>query len=77
MSGTVTVNIQEAKTQLSRLVHAAAHGKEVVIAHRGVPVVRLEPVEPLRKRPLGFVKGALPESFFDPLPEEELRAWAL
>ena len=27
---------------------------------------------------LGFVKGSpLPESFFDPLPEEELRSWGL
>ena len=30
------------------------------------------------KLQLGFVKGPpLPESFFDPLPEEELRAWGL
>jgi len=27
---------------------------------------------------LGFVKGpSLPDSFFDPLPEEELQAWGL
>ena len=72
-----TVNIQEAKTHLSRLVNAAAHGEEVVIAHRGVPVVRLEPIMQPGKRPLGFVKGSLPESFFDPLPDEELQDWAL
>ena len=31
-----------------------------------------------QKIQLGFVKGAsLPESFFDPLPEDELRAWGL
>ena len=31
------------------------------------------------KRTLGFVKGVppLPESFFDPLPEEELQLWGL
>ena len=72
-----TVNIQEAKTHLSRLVNAVAHGEEVVIAHRGVPVVRLEPIRQPGKRPLGFVKGSLPESFFDPLPDEELQGWAL
>ncbi|MDR3220684.1 MAG: type II toxin-antitoxin system prevent-host-death family antitoxin [Candidatus Accumulibacter sp.] len=77
MSATVTVNIQEAKTQLSRLVRAAARGEEVVIANRGVPVVRLEAVRQAEKRQLGFVKGALPESFFDSLPDEELQAWAL
>ena len=32
----------------------------------------------IQKIQLGFVKGPpLPESFFDPLPEEELRAWGL
>ena len=31
-----------------------------------------------QKIQLGFVKGVpLPESFFDPLPEEELQAWGL
>ena len=31
-----------------------------------------------QKIELGFVKGfPLPESFFDPLPEEELQAWGL
>ena len=35
-----------------------------------------EPVK--QKLRLGFVKGpALPESFFEPLPEEELQAWGL
>jgi len=30
------------------------------------------------KRPIGFAKGAeVPDSFFDPLPEEELRLWGL
>jgi prevent-host-death family protein len=77
MVTTLTVNIQEAKTHLSRLVSAAAQGNEVVIANRGVPIVRLEPVRQAKKRQLGFVKGTLPESFFDPLPDEELQSWAL
>ena len=30
------------------------------------------------KRPIGFAKGAdVPDSFFDPLPEEELLLWGL
>jgi len=33
---------------------------------------------PKRKRQLGFVKvPPLPESFFEPLSEEELQAWGL
>ena len=39
------VNILEAKTQLSRLVKAAKSGEDVIIAHHGVPAVRLVPVE--------------------------------
>ncbi|MDR0563395.1 MAG: type II toxin-antitoxin system prevent-host-death family antitoxin [Azoarcus sp.] len=74
---TVTVSIQEARAHLSRWVSAATRGEKVVISSRGKPVARLEPVGQPEKRPLGFVKGALPESFFDPLPDEELRAWEL
>jgi prevent-host-death family protein len=34
-------NILEAKNQLSKLVQASMAGEEVVIANKGVPVVRL------------------------------------
>lgn len=34
-------NMLEAKSQLSRLVQAALAGEDVVIANKGVPVVRL------------------------------------
>lgn len=39
------VNILEAKTRLSSLVKAAREGEDVVIAHRGEPMVRLVPIE--------------------------------
>jgi len=39
-----TVNMLEAKTNLSRLVSSAAAGEVVVIANRGKPVVQLVPV---------------------------------
>ena len=30
------------------------------------------------KRPIGFAKGAeVPDSFFEPLPEEDLQLWGL
>jgi len=38
-----TVNIHAAKTQLSRLVDAAAAGEEIIIAKSGRPVARLGP----------------------------------
>lgn len=37
------VNILEAKNRLSLLIKAAQAGEDVVIANRGVPVVRLVP----------------------------------
>ena len=36
-----TVNIHQAKTQLSRLLHGVEQGEEVVIARAGVPIARL------------------------------------
>ncbi|MCL2423379.1 MAG: type II toxin-antitoxin system prevent-host-death family antitoxin, partial [Micrococcales bacterium] len=41
---TVTMNVQDAKVNLSRLLTCAERGDDVVIARRGVPVVRLVPV---------------------------------
>ena len=40
------VNIFEAKNRLSQLIKAARAGEEVIIAHRGEPVVRLVPAGP-------------------------------
>ena len=72
------VNVHEAKTHLSRLLVQAENGEEVVIARNGKPVARLSPVRKRGKREPDAFKGkiVIPESFFDPLPEEELRAWA-
>ena len=72
-----TVNVHEAKTQLSRLLAQVEAGEEVVIARNGKPVARLVPCEQQGKRQFGLLKGRikLDESFFDPLPEEELAAW--
>jgi prevent-host-death family protein len=69
-----TVNVHAAKTHLSRLLDRVARGEEIIIARAGKPVARLAPLEPV-ERPLGFVEGTFDESFFDPLPEEELAAW--
>ena len=44
----LTVNIGEAKTRLSELIHRVEAGEEVVIAHAGRPVARLGPVEKAR-----------------------------
>lgn len=74
----MSVNVQEAKTRLSQLLAAAERGEEVIIARAGKPVVRLIPIEEPPKRTLGFLEGVIPpipDSFFDPLPDDELEAW--
>ena len=72
-----TVNVHEAKTNLSKLLAQVEAGEEIIIARNGKPVARLVKVKPQGKRQPGLLKGkyVIPDSFFDPLPEEELRLW--
>ena len=71
------VNVHEAKTHLSRLLAQVEAGEEVIIARNGTPVARLVLCKKRGKRQFGSMKGLieLDDSFFDPLPEEELAAW--
>ena len=73
----VTVNVHEAKTHLSRLLARVEAGEDVVIARGGKPVARLVQFQEPGKRQFGSMKGRieLDDSFFDPLPEEELALW--
>jgi prevent-host-death family protein len=71
---TEVVNVHAAKTRLSSLLDRVARGEEIIIAKAGKPVARLAPLAPV-ERPLGFLPGIFDESFFDPLPEDELAAW--
>jgi prevent-host-death family protein len=53
-----TVNIQAAKTHLSRLVEEAAAGEEIVLAKAGKPIARLVPYGGMgKKRTLGAWRG--------------------
>lgn len=74
---TRTVNVHEAKTHLSRLLALVEAGEEVLIARNGKPVARLMGCRVLPERHFGALAGRLTvdDSFFDPLPEEELSAW--
>jgi len=72
-----TVSVHEAKTHLSRLLERVLAGEEVVIARRGQPVAKLCPLEPRKPRKPGILAGRFDDSFFDPLPDEELRAWGV
>ena len=71
----MTVNIFEAKTQLSKLIQMAENGEDVVIARAGKPVVRLTRLEPVKKPIVfGLMKGEIhvSDDFDDPLPPEVL-----
>ena len=72
-----TLNLYEAKTQLSKLVERAAAGEEIVIAKAGRPMARLGPLESLRRpRNFGALKGQIwMADDFDELPEEVLNAF--
>jgi len=75
-----TVNIHAAKTQLSRLVEAAAAGEEIIIARAGKPVARLVPLAApasSKRRVLGRLAGqiSVPEDFDAPLPDDVLDAF--
>jgi len=75
-----TVNIDAAKTHLSRLVDDAAGGEEIIIARGGHPVARLVPLEATTSRPrrqLGRLAGrfTVPADFDGPLPTDLLDAF--
>jgi prevent-host-death family protein len=70
-----TVNVHEAKTQLSRLLERVERGEEIVIARAGTPVARLLPFAPRgTARELGMDEGRLtiPDDFDAPLPPDVL-----
>jgi prevent-host-death family protein len=75
---TKTVNLYEAKTQLSKLVERAARGEEVVIAKAGQPKARLVPLaRPRPPRSPGAWKGlgVIAADFDAPLPDGVIAAF--
>lgn len=55
-----TVNMHEAKTQLSKLVARAAAGEAIIVAKGGKPAARLGPLEDVpKKRKLGWLHGQI------------------
>lgn len=68
------VNVHEAKARLSELLKRVRAGEVIVLAKHGKPCAKLMPLEPEKVR-LGFLAFKTPDSFFEPLPEEDLKAW--
>lgn len=69
------VTVYEAKTNLSRILDEVERGSEYVVTRNGVPCAKVIPIAKPGKIPLGFVRGAVTDAFFEPLPETELAAW--
>jgi prevent-host-death family protein len=66
-----TINLYEAKTNLSQLIERAAAGEEIVIAKAGRPLARLVPLaQRTGSRPLGLFAGeiSIGADFDAPLP---------
>jgi len=74
------INVHEAKTHLSRYLKRALKGERIVVCNRNVPIIEFTPVGAASKkrRPrIGGFKGevSIPKGFWDPLPDEVLRAF--
>ena len=76
----ISATIFEAKTNLSRLVKEVQKGNTVILTsgRNKTPVARLEAIEPKVPKRLGLLETPgfkIPDSFWEPLPDEELDLW--
>jgi prevent-host-death family protein len=72
---TITVNVHEAKTHLSKLLERVMNGEDVIIAKAGNPVAVLSPFvkEPFTRIPGNDVgKVIIHPDFDEPLPEFDI-----
>ena len=77
----VKVNVQDAKTNLSRYLDEVEKGEVIVVCRHNKPIAELraipseQPEEPKTRR-FGLWDGfGVSESFFEPLDEETLKAF--
>lgn len=71
-----SVNVHQAKTQLSRLLERVERGEEIVIARNGRPVAKIVPLAREPRKP-GSLKGLIrmSDDFDDPLPDAILASF--
>jgi len=70
------VDVDEAEAHLFSLLDEVARGEEVILVKAGQPCAKLVPFVPTEERRVaGLTPGRLDDSFFEPLPPEELDAW--
>jgi antitoxin (DNA-binding transcriptional repressor) of toxin-antitoxin stability system len=75
----IRITVSEARKRLSYYLCQCEAGQEFLICRRKEPVavLRAIPTVQTREPQLGFAKGTfvIPPEFFDPLPEDLLRAF--
>jgi len=73
------VTIQDAKSQLEKLIDAAKAGEDVILANGDTPVAKIVALPPLKKTQfkIGILEGKLGElpDFLEPMSEEDLALW--
>ncbi len=77
---TTTININEAKTHLSRFARRVKQGERFILCDRNKPFAELRPLNLTAegRRPFGLARGKvhLPEDFNDPDPRAEALFYA-
>ena len=76
----IRINVAEAKAGLSGYLTRVESGETIILCRRNVPIAEIRPIPapPRKKRPIGIDRGmTVPESFFEPLPDEILRAFGV
>ena len=58
-----TINVHEAKTQLSKILDLVRSGEIIILAKNGKPYAKLVPYSPPEKRKPGLLKGKVDKSF--------------
>ena len=72
----IKLKIHEAKTHLSKYLPRLQKGETILLCKRNQPIAEIRPLPVAQKknRPLGLAAGkfTVPDSFFEPLPDDLL-----
>ena len=74
----IQLNISDAKTHLSKYLERVERGETIVLCRRNLPIAEIRPLtsSSAAPRPVGIDRGMeIPPEFFEPLPDDVLRAF--
>src|SRR3989304_6962308 len=75
----IRINIDEARTLLSKSLKRLRGGETIVLCKRNTPVAEIRPlpVRPGKRRPIGLAAGKVrvTKRFFEPLPEDVIASF--